>query len=1155
MKQSFDFRLILIFCFLWIVPQSLFSQQEIGSLKSAVSENDSISHSDTLLAEPYLIKANQLSKEIRYDSAIVYYKKVVALYKPIISKIEKHSIWEKYIQCYNGIGYNLVRKGEYAAAATYLDTALNTGLQKLGNIHLEVANSNHYLGILEYRRGNYNQSIDFYNTALDIRVRILGESHPDVATNYNNIGVVYLNTGRYDQALENYRKSLDIRLAAFGETHQDVAISYNNIGDIYLRQGDYNQASSYYEKALAIKIETLGETHPAVATSYHSIGVANYYKGDFDRVIENFNNALSIRLQVYGEEHPEVATGHNSIGNVHLAKGDYDQALRFYEKALAVKLASLGENHRDIATSYNNIGTVYLNKGDYDQALAYYQKSLTIMISILGETHADVAGSYNNIGLVFAYKKDFDQALDFYNKSLTIGIGTLGKSHLFIAGCYNNIGLIYFEKGDYQRAIEFYNKGLAIRQKGLGNAHPEVAIIYNNIGLAYVEKGDYGRAAEEYNKSLTIRLQTFGNAHPDVAESYRNLGEMYSRQGNSQRALEFYQNAIMALVADFDNNDVYSNPLLENISSKIELLSVLKLKAVEFEKIFNANPNKNRVKYIQTAVSTNQLILSLLDQIRSEYITEASKLQVGEKALEIYENAIRTTLKLFDITGEKSYREQAFAAAEKSKFAVLQGALADTKAKQFAGIPDSILNRENELRINLAFYENQILIEREKGQRAEADRIQFFRDKHFAARQKFNHLIKTLEANYPKYYELKYHNEAIAVADVQQKLDNQTAFIEYFLGDSTIYTFAITKNDFLVNVLPRDFELEAQVNSFPISMIVQQSKNVRQYPELASHFFQLLLAPVLAKIEATKLVIVADGYLHYLPFAVLLTEAVGENYNGRDDRNLPYLINTYILSHAYSAKLWTQIGDKIGEPPEHEYLGIAPVFFPNKNTSIREKDASTNSNSTAVAEIPNVSSLPASREEVLSIRALFKKNDGFFKRWYNRLWGSEPGVYLGQDATELLVKSGLLNSSRHLHFATHAFINSNVPALSGLVLARDSTSAEDGVLHVSEIYNLHFNTDLVVLSACETGQGKLVSGEGLIGFSRAFFYAGAKNLLVSLWKVSDTSTKKLMQYFYRNLLDGKSKAEALQAAQRALINGNSTYANPFYWAPFILIGE
>lgn len=195
--------------------------------------------------------------------------------------------------------------------------------------------------------------------------------------------------------------------------------------------------------------------------------------------------------------------------------------------------------------------------------------------------------------------------------------------------------------------------------------------------------------------------------------------------------------------------------------------------------------------------------------------------------------------------------------------------------------------------------------------------------------------------------------------------------------------------------------------------------------------------------------------------------------------------------------------------------------------------------------------MPASRIEVTGILEVFESSYGFFDRMFNK----KAEVYLEEKATEGNFRSAGLRDYLYLHLATHGFVNEANSGLSGLILAQDSTSSDDGILHLGEIYNLEMNADLVVLSACETGLGQIARGEGIIGLTRGFLYAGAQNLLVSLWQVNDQTTADLMVDFYDRMLAGSSKAGALREAKLALIKRHPEDAKPYYWSPFVLIGN
>jgi len=1005
-------------------------------------------------------------------------------------------------------GEELAKKAQYDSAMVYLQKASaiyekNEQWEAYVRCYNEMGNS-------AWRKGALDQAMELLDNALKIGVKRLGEQHPEVATSYNNIGVFYWSKSDYERALELYQKALNIRLITLGEQHPDVAKNYNNIGLVYSSKADYGQALEFYQKALNIKLTTLGEQHPSVATSYDNIGVVYENKGDYDRALEFHQKALNIRLITLSEQHPEVAKSYTRIGIIYYEKDDYDRALEFHQKALNIKLATLGEQHPEVAKSYTNIGNVYTDKGDYDRALEFYQNSLNIKLTTLGEQHPSVARNYNNIGVVYSKKGNYDLALEFYQKSLKTWLTTLGEHHPQVVMSYNNIADIYQKKGDHGLALEFFQKALNITVANFGQEHPSAAQLHNNIGNIYLEKGDY------------------------------------------EHALSHYQKAIQANAPGFKESDPNRNPSLDNILSEQMLLETLELKA---RALVQRHEDSGNLRDLQAAFSIYELLAQLIDRMRSGYQAEGSKLFLAENANAIYEEAIRTALGLSRTTGDPQYKEQAFGFAEKAKAAVLWEALLDSRAKQFAAIPDTLLEKERELRIDLAFYDTRIQKEKLKPANRDSLMISEFENRYFDLNRRYEKLIERFERDYPKYYALKYQTRGVTIPELQQQLDDETTVLEYFAGDSTIYIFTISKTHFDVTTLPKDTLLESQIEQLRLGITQNHGEGDYQlYTRNAYQLYQTLFEPIEPRLHAQKIMIIPDGVLNNIPFETLLSADVTAA-KAIDYRALPYLMKKYLISYAYSANLLAATTVQPQSQPPYDYLAFAPVFVDGLTSDSRGMDLLEGNHALDSTRTADKIYLPASKQEVLGIQELFQKSYGLVAKLSDWLLEEKTRVYLEKEANEGTLKREQLQNYRYLHLATHGFANQNTPDLSGLLLARDSVSVEDGVLHLPEIYNLDLNADLVVVSACESGTGKLAKGEGLIGLTRGFLYAGARNLLVSLWKVNDWSTADLMLACYTQILKGNSKAEALRDAKQHLMQSNPDYAKPYYWAPFILIGR
>jgi CHAT domain-containing protein len=383
-------------------------------------------------------------------------------------------------------------------------------------------------------------------------------------------------------------------------------------------------------------------------------------------------------------------------------------------------------------------------------------------------------------------------------------------------------------------------------------------------------------------------------------------------------------------------------------------------------------------------------------------------------------------------------------------------------------------------------------------------------------KEAYDTLLQRFEMEYPDYYNLKYQAKTVSVAEVQQFLDDRTALVEYFTGEDSIFIFALAKNNFAIKASAKDSLFGNQIAQMRQGIIDQK---FGEYTQAAYRLYQTLLAPIADKISDKNLLIVADGALSAIPFKALLTAQVAEG-KSPDYGKLPYLVNDHAISYAYSVTLLQQELQKKNRETPRDYLAFAPVFANGLPAGMRggdffKENFAPTSSKTATAPATASATrlrgyLPSTKKEVTGILERFKNSYNLFERWF----GNKSKVYLEREANETQLKAGAWGDYRILHLATHGRVNEKNPKLSGLVLTReDSSSKEDGILHLGEIYNLNLNADLVVLSACETGLGQVAKGEGIIGLTRGFLDAGASNLLVSLWQVSDATTADLMVDF------------------------------------------
>lgn len=916
----------------------------------------------------------------------------------------------------------------------------------------------------------------------------------------------------------------------------------------------YDSSNFYYDMAAAIYVKTARQLNlPRIweryIACYNDIGANLYFNDQYDKAVATLKKALDIGLKIFGENHPAIARSYHRMGNANKGMGDREQALEFWNKALAIRLKTLGENHPEVAFSYGNIGIYYADNGDVGTTILYYEKVLNIFRQAYGENHPDVARAYENMGVMYGASRYYDgKDFECFDKALTIRLKVFGENHPETARANMNLALYYTRKHAYEEALGHFNKTLdTVRQK-FGENHLQTVAVYHNLGLMYFNKQDYQQALAYFNKALSMKMQLLPLRHPGLVSTYQKLGEVSSAQKEYDKALTYFQKSILCLVADFADTNYYANPILRQLNPDAGLLSSLRLKAEALQDW--SYQNGNDLKKLQATLATFKLVMDLIDKMRNDYKADASKLALQENFHGMYEKAIQASLQAYDLTKDAAYKEQAFRFAERGKAAVLAQLLQESHAKKFSGIPANWQEKERKLKMDLTFIETAIEKEKRKNETRDQAKLYHLQNRYFALKVDYDKLLERLDKNYPRYYTLKYKSQAVSIADLQRTLDGQTAVLEYFSGESTIFVFAVTKQEFAVVATKKDSSFAATINGFPDSFKNITSK--LQYLLHAAELYQILIKPLESQISSkSKLVIIPDGSLHQIPFEALLTESVAASVPA-DYHRLSYLIKQHEISYHYSATLFLK---GLGETARIEYTnlfaGFAPVFDATSMNGVIYRFGSEDSSATSLApkadstflatrDGKTLDPLPYSAQEVRDILSVFP---------------SRSRTFIRQEASEENFKQEV-KGYKYVHVATHGRIVTATPKLSNLTFSQpqDNKAKEDGILYSGETYNLDLNADLLVLSACQTGAGQIVKGEGLMSLTRGFLYSGARNIVASLWKVHDEHTSRLMVEFYRQISAGKSYSAALREAKLKMITIPETAA-PQSWAGFVLIGK
>jgi CHAT domain-containing protein/Tfp pilus assembly protein PilF len=797
----------------------------------------------------------------------------------------------------------------------------------------------------------------------------------------------------------------------------------------------------------------------------------------------------------------EQAVTLSNNGNLQLNKGRFDLSLENLQAAITLFQNTQKQNTSEAAQCLAMLAILYNSTGKYKQAEENGLIALQIREHLFGDNTEETAASFNDLGLIYT-STDPDKALEYYEKALPIYELLHGRQHSKIAIVSTNIGFIYSQLELYGDAITNFETALSIWRSIYPGGHPNEAFVLTNLGKTYVKMGDLKTAYEYFQKALTIYQKSYGTKHPNVSTTLNEIGILKYSENKFDEAITSFQQAIIANVGYF--NDLTGNPIIKDFYNGHVLLYSIRWKAQALE---SRHYNKTlKLQDLKLALSCLYSCDTLIDDIRHHISDESDKISLGDQANEVYEDGVRIAQAMSEITLSSNYYEEAaFYFAEKSKSAVLQESIADVNAKSFAGIPSTLIEEEKGLKASITFLSQKL------AQKPSPEEEKYIRESLFNLNREYDNFIKKLEKEFPNYYNLKFSRAAPDIVQLQKIIAPRTAVVSYFIAEKNkrIYQFVITSKKFTIHNLTLPDHFDRLIKGFSNSLFFSSMPTYHSSGER----LRKTLVPRLP-LGISNLIIVPSGKLSTLPFEALPYKKSSTS----DFQFVPYLIKRYSISYEFSTGLIAQKTQAPISTATPSIFLCAPIQFTDKE---------------------NLNELPGTDQEVTTIAGLFNKGNS--------------SVLKNTDANEGYVKSGGLKKFNYLHFATHGIVDETNPELSRIIL--NTNDHEDGHLFAGEIYNLDLDADLTVLSACQTGLGKLSKGEGVVGLSRALIYAGSQNLMVSFWSVADESTAVLMTDFYKDHLQQKMDfKKALQEAKLQMIQ-KGKFSSPYYWAPFILIGN
>ncbi len=987
--------------------------------------------------------------------------------------------------------------GDKQKALSYYNQALS--LYRAVGDRAGEAKTLYNAGLVYQNSGEYPKALDYLKQALAI-YETAGSS-TDIANTLNNLGTTYILLSDYQKAIDSFNQALPL----YQDTgdREGVGRMLVNLGVVYIEQHETQKALDFFNQALLLWQELKDQRGEAFALS--NIGNVYNNRSEYQRALNYYNQGLSL-YRAIGEREQEAYVL-NQIGLTHEEMGEMQQAIDAYEQAFPI-LRALGNRARE-AVTLNNIGSIYLNIGDYQQAFDAYTQALPIFRSV--GNHLFEAKALSNIGNIYNILGEQQKALEYYNQALALH-RTVGDKE-GEALTLNNLGGIYGNSGDIPKAREYYNQALQLL-KSVGSRYGE-AITLNNIGNLYDDSGEHLQALEYHNQALSIR-QNIGDRSGE-AYTLHNIGAVYQSLGEYENALEKYKYALFIRQAIGDDYG--------------ESLTLTNIAFVERNR-GNLNEALNQIK------AAAEIIENLRTNIGSSEL-RASFFATQQDTFGLY---IDILMALHKQNPNAGYDIAAFDVSERARARSLLELLNEARADIRQGVNPELREEERRL-LQLLDSKRQYQIELSRQQSTDEQK-ETIRQEIAELETQLQQVEAQIRATSPRYAALT-QPQPLTLKEVQQQIvDADSILLSYWLGEERSYLWVITPTSFTVRELPKRADIETAAQEF-IDYLAPVKSGSANAEVKAATLSKIILAPVAEQLQQKRLLIVADGGLQYVPFSALPVP-------------VPPAAETTQLLIA-----------------EHEIISLpsaSTLSIIRRDTADRQpapKAVAVLADPVFSAEDSRVNGTPTPQTPPLFTPNLTRGTDSEGADWA-RLLGtrqeaerilslvvdSEKMQAFDFDANLDQATDSVLSNYRIVHFATHGFLNSENPQLSGIVfsLVNQFGVPQDGYLLTPAVFNLNLPAELVVLSGCETGKGNKVKGEGIVGLTRGFMYAGAKRVMVSLWSVSDQQgTPELMSRFYQKMLqEGLPPAQALREAQLSMIGEGK---EPHYWAPFILQGE
>jgi CHAT domain-containing protein len=943
-----------------------------------------------------------------------------------------------------------------------------------------------------------------------------------------------------------------------------------------IRANGKDEASGKYEARIAqMRAATEQDRNHVAAQTAFSEAERLLARSDAESLqgaIRKYEEALTL-YRVTGN-HSGEASALSRLGETYRNTGELKSALDHWEQELAIRRA-LGDRGGE-AVALLGIGTVYDDLSEKQKALDYDNQAL-----LLHRDLGDGVGEANvliNIGWIYSSVRELPKALDYFTQalSLTRACGHREGEARALLG----IGVTYTFLGERQKALDYDNQALSLN-RAIG-ARREEAFALHDLAWLYGDLGEKQKALD-YNQQALLLMRELGHRKGEIYILH-SLGWIYQSSGEKQKAIGYYNQVL---------------PLRRAVGDRMG----------EADTLYRLAQCESACGDLGEARVHIDAAIDIMESIRAKIGSQESRANYIAFSQASYKFYIELLLQLHQRSQTEGYDAAALQISERARARSLLDLLIEARAEIRHGVDGALLERERHLQqIITAKTDRRIRLlnsTHTEQQTAAATR------ELEALASEYEEVEAKIRTTSPRYAALT-QPQTLKLGEIQQLLDPDTMLLEYALGEEHSYLWAVTRDSIASFMLEKEsvIEVAAQrvyelltARTKRIASETPQRRKIRiaeadaEYNTAAAALSDMLLAPVAAQLGNQRLVIVSDGVLQYIPFASLPVPEMEKTRGKQTSRKqtnrrvggsplpdvvgVPMMVEHEIVNLPSVSTLALLRRDLEGrKSPAKTVAVLADPVFEATDIRVIQKSMSKPSQKSAdktglraaqsgddqkadddrrrfraiedyllrtrmIEEGQPLARLPYSRKEAMAIASLVPKG--------------QRKIALNFDVNYKTATSAELGEYRFVHFATHGLLDTDQPELSGMLLSlvdNEGRPQENGILRLGDVYNLKLPVDMVALSGCETALGKSIRGEGLVGLTRGFMYAGAPRVLSSLWKVEEAATAELMKTFYEGVLGAQQRrpADALRRAQIEMWR-KPRHRAPYYWSAFVLQGE